>query len=234
MLEFLGTFWTEILAAVGGLGVLLFVVGNAGILATRSRWPMAADWLARITPLVVAWVSNKKREQAIVDLITGVMRSPAQFGDHVLTAIRTILEADRPTSAEPPKDPPATPPADTRTTPPAGTPRDGSSVLRLAEAGRHLGVLSLLLLSGCTRLERAEVAADVEPYIEAAKPVCKLIAEDTGQDWLEYLCGAASAIPGILRGMSTEDRLDASRPTAPIVVRVRRSERAQFERAFGE
>ena len=47
MLEFLGTFWTEVLAAIGGFGVLVFVVGNAGILATRSRWPMAADWLAR-------------------------------------------------------------------------------------------------------------------------------------------------------------------------------------------
>lgn len=221
---------TPVAIAVGAtlallIGFIAIMAGYLGRALAKTRFSRAGEMLLRLSVDL----------RGLLEAFRQPAGTPSVSAQPVAEATAAIVQSPAgPTVAPPPmppKEPPTTP-LNGPLPPPAGTPRDGSSVLRLAEAGRHLGVLSLLLLSGCTRLERAEVAADVEPYVEASKPLCKLVADQVGSPFVEYLCTAASAIPGILRGMSTEDRLDASRPTASGRIKVARENRETFERFF--
>lgn len=100
----------------------------------------------------------------------------------------------------------------------------------------RFALLSLgLLLSGCQHNSRAQVASDIDRGLAAAKPLCKLAAEQLEADWLTFVCEAASSvIPGIVRGMSTDDTLDPSRRTSPIRVRVETKRAAAFELCAAE
>lgn len=90
-----------------------------------------------------------------------------------------------------------------------------------------LAVLLVVMAISCTPQARDTTAAK----IEQAKPVCRIAREVSGSDLLELLCDAgASFIPGVLRSVGTEgDRLDPSRPTAPVPIYVRRENIPQLE-----
>lgn len=223
----------DLLALLGAVVALLLALA---VIVTYIGRALAKTRFSRIGEALIRFGADLK---GALESLRQPAGTPSVSAQPVGEAVAAIVQSPAgPTVAPPPppKDPPANSGLNGPTMPSPPPDFDNGRILRSPlRSGFFRLTLALLLvvgLTGCTHVERAEVAADVEPYVEARKPLCKLVADNLGSPFVEYLCTAASAIPGVLRGMSTEDRLDASRSTTSGRIKVARENRETFERFF--
>lgn len=220
--------WAALFALI--LLTIYSAVGNALAATLRKRgYVEASETVLRWTPIASA-TRDKVLKYLVAALLVEVEKlelpSPARV---TIKALRSYLALPEPPKDVPPgsSEPPSAP-SDTIPAPPPSIPEDFAS-LRRASIAKFATVammgLALFVSVACTRQDRAKTA----DAVATAEPLCRLADAQLEQDWLTYVCDAASAIPGILRSLGTEDALDPSRPTGPQKIRIRREDRRTFE-----
>lgn len=211
-------------------------IGNALASALRKRgYVEASEAVLRLTPL-----ASSTRDKVLKYLVSALLAEVEKLelppsAKSAIRAVRTYLALPEPPSQMPPgaSEPPSQ--LDTIPSPPP-PPSDMASMRRsgIYDAGRRLGILSVLVLSGCTAEDRARARAAGDVISTVGREVCEQLDGVTDDGWVAFACRAVQATGDVLSNMSTEDHLDASRPTGPPVIRMVRTEDAQaFAAAHG-